>query len=445
MLLSWMMAHPLFLRIVRVPHGGKSEDDKFLVGSLPGHVSEWHTRTLDVCGVHVTTSPTLTAETGRGVTATTIVASTSQSASRSSSAVAKRASRLRFWVVWLLPPLVVIALLLGGEVTFMDSDSEFSYRHLEVGEVLIRVAEPLGGQPFQNLSKLSLAHDESGFYVLDSFAGRIHRLNVDGTIQASMGSLGEGPGEMGMPISISAVEEGVWALDSRNATALLFGPDGELLKTLTFADNPATAFAPLDRELVVPGFVSPSSGENGAPLLAHVSDGEVRSIANDGIRVPDLLSGSGLIDRIQGWVLAPLSENEVAIFLNGSVLSGWRLSLSQDYREVLRLEPIPIPGGIVDFVRNVKAPDPELRLRPLTGVRVVDEDIWVMTNGLGPDLFGFTASLHPGDNRVSLVYPGDLTGEWIMDAIVLSDRVVAITATEFIVARLHPVVRGPDM
>ena len=357
--------------------------------------------------------------------------------------MAKRTGPFRFWLAWLLPPFAVVVLLLGGEATLIDSDPAFRYRHLEVGEVLKRVTEPPGEQPFQSLVKLALAHDESAFYVLDSFAGRIHRLDLEGTVQASMGALGEGPGEMGMPTSIGTVEEGVWALDSRNAEALLFGPDGQLLTTLTFEENPATAFAPMDRVIVVPGFVDPSSGGNGAPLLAQVTHGGVRTIADNGIRrIPNLLAESGLVDRIQGWTMARLPGNEVAIVLNGSTLNGWRLSLSQDYGEVLALEQIPIPKGIVDFVRDLKAPAPGLRLRPLTGVRVVGDDIWVMTNGLGPELFGFTASLRPGDNRVDLIYPGRLSGEWIMDAIVLSDRVVAITATELIVARVHPRVRG---
>lgn len=137
-------------------------------------------------------------------------------------------------------------------------------------------------------------------------------------------------------------------------------------------------------------------------------------------------------------MLAPVSRLEVAIFLNGSVLQGWRLALSDNYREVVGIESISVPESIVDLVRNVESPEPDLRLRPLTGVRTVGEDLWVMTNGLGPDLFGFTAPLGSGDNRVSLVYPGVLADEWVMDAIVLHDRIVAITATEILILSVHP-------
>ena len=266
---------------------------------------------------------------------------------------------------------------------------------------------------------------------------------------ASMGSLGEGPGEMGMPTAIRAVENGVWALDSRNAKALLFGPDGRVLKTLAFEENPATIFAPMAGGLVVPGAVSPIAGETGAPLLAHVSEDGIRNLVTEGVEVPEVLARSGFMDRVMGWTLAPVSGHEVAIFLNGSVLAGWRLALSQDYREIVEIESISIPQGIVDLVRNVKSPEPDLRLRPLTGVRTVGENLWVMTNGLGPDLFGFTAPLGSGagDDRrslVSLVYPGALADKWVMDAIVLPDRIIAITANEILILGVHPCAHGSD-
>ena len=361
-----------------------------------------------------------------------------RSASRSSDAVTKRKGPFRFWAAWLLPPMVVVVVLFGTRMTILDGGPSDSYLTWQAGRIMTRVVEADPGLPFQNLTQLAVDHDESGFYALDSFAGRVHRLDLEGTVLTSMGSLGEGPGEMGMPTAIRAVEDGVWALDSRNARALLFGPDGQVLKTLAFEENPATIFAPLPGGLVVPGLVSPTPGDIDAPLLAHVSEDGVRAIVTDGVEVPEVLARSGFMDRIQGWMLAPVSRLEVAIFLNGSVLEGWRLALSDNYREVVGIESISVPESIVDLVRNVETPEPDLRLRPLTGVRKVGEDLWVMTNGLGPDLFGFTAPLGSGDNRVSLVYPGVLADEWVMDAIVLHDRIVAITATEILILSVHP-------
>lgn len=349
----------------------------------------------------------------------------------------KRKSPLRFWASWLLPPAFVLTLLFGIRITG-NGDVSDPYVTWKVGRVETRVAEADPALPFQNLTQLALGHDESFFYALDSFAGRIHRFDLEGTVLASMGSLGKGPGEMGMPTAIRAVEDGVWALDSGNARALLFGPYGQVLKTLAFEENPATIFAPLAGGLVVPGLVSPSPGDTGAPLLAHVSEDGIRALATDGVEVPEVLARSGFMDRIQGWMLAPVSEYEVALLRNGSVLEGWWLALSHDYREIAEIESISIPESIVDLVRDVEVPEPDLQLRPLTGVRTVGEDLWVMTNGLGPDLFGFTAPPGSGDNRVSLVYPGVLADEFIVDAIVLFDRVVAITPTEVLILEAHP-------
>ena len=359
-----------------------------------------------------------------------------------------RTSPLRFWASWLLPVAVALIVLFGARVTW-NSGPSVQYMTWQAGPVTTTVVEADPGLPFQNLAQLALTHDEFGFYVLDSFAGRIHRLDLEGTVVASMGSLGEGPGEMGMPTAIRAVEDGVWALDSRNAKALLFGPDGRVLKTLAFEENPATIFAPMAGGLVVPGAVSPIPGETGAPLLAHVSEDGIRTLGTEGVEVPEVLARSGFMDRAMGWTLAPVSAHEVAIFLNGSVLAGWRLALSQDYREIVEIESISIPQGIVDLVRNVKSPEPDLRLRPLTGVRTVGENLWVMTNGLGPDLFGFTAPLGSGagDDRrslVSLVYPGALADKWVMDAIVLPDRIIAITANEILILGVHPCAHGSE-
>lgn len=361
-----------------------------------------------------------------------------QSASRSSDAVIKRKGPLRFWTAWLLPPAVVVVILFGTEMTILDGGPSDSYLTWQVGQIMTRVEEADPGLPFQSLTQLTVAQDESGFYALDSFAGRVHRLDLEGTVLASMGSIGEGPGEMGMPTAIRAVEDGVWALDSRNAKALLFGPDGQVLKTLAFEENPATIFAPVAGGLVVPGLVSPIPEGVDAPLLAHVSEDGVHAIVTDGVEVPEVLAGSGFMDRVRGWMLAPVSGQEVAVFLNGSVLKGWRLVLSDNYREVVEIKSISVPESIVDLVRSVESPEPDLQLRPLTGVRTVGEDLWVMTNGLGPDLFGFTAPLGSGGNRMSLVYPGVLADEWVMDAIVLPDRIVAITATEILILGVHP-------
>lgn len=75
-----------------------------------------------------------------------------------------------------------------------------------------------------------------------------------------------------------------------------------------------------------------------------------------------------------------------------------------------------------------------MQVRPVSGVRVVGDDLWIMTNGVGPELLGFTMPRNR-DDRVVLVYPGELYKKGLIDSIVLPDRIIAASATEIVIAR----------
>ena len=288
---------------------------------------------------------------------------------------------------------------------------------------------------FQSIIALALAHDQQSFYALDSFARRIHRIDLDGTVQASMGSGGSGPGELAGPVSIHTVAEGVWVLDTDNMRATLFGADGNMLNAITL-EAPAFSFVPVSGgAVVVPATLLTARGSQERPPLLFRVDGEgSHGVEPDaGVVLPDLLASSGPGERFM-WQLARVSDDAIAI-VDRSSLAAWRVSLSPDSRRISGVEPLAVPEGIRAWVRSIEPPEPDMRLMAVSGVRIVDQKLWVMTTGLGRNLLGFTSPL--AGNAVELVLPGPLGDEELIDAIVLPDRVIATNLTEVILAELR--------
>ena len=291
---------------------------------------------------------------------------------------------------------------------------------------------------FQSIIGLALAHDQQSFYALDSFARRIYRMDLDGTVQASMGGGGSGPGELAGPVSIHTVAEGVWVLDTENMRATLFGPDGNMLNAITL-EAPAFSFAPVGGDaVVVPATAltarGRSNGQERPSLLFRVDGQGSQAVMPDaGVVLPDLLASSGPGERFM-WQLAHVSDAAIAI-VDRSSLDAWRVSLSPDARRISGVEPLAVPEGIRSWVRSIEPPEPDMRLMAVSGVRMIDERLWLMTPGLGGALLGFTSPL--AGNAVELVLPGALSGQEVMDAIVLSDRVIATNLAEVLFAELR--------
>lgn len=79
--------------------------------------------------------------------------------------------------------------------------------------------------------------DDVGFdaagnlYVLDSQASQIHVLSQDGTLLRSMGTPGQGPGELGQTRGMTVFEDGTVAVfDIMKFGLVVYGPDGEWVR-----------------------------------------------------------------------------------------------------------------------------------------------------------------------------------------------------------------------
>ena len=353
----------------------------------------------------------------------------------------KKTSWLRFWISWIIPIVIVWIIVFGTDIDTgapsisLDSDSAFLYERREVQGPLRRIEGPGPMDLFESIIGLALAHDQQSFYALDSFAGRIHRMDLDGTVQASMGGRGSGPGELAGPVSIRTVAEGVWVLDTDNLRATLFGPDGNMLNAITL-EAPAFSFAPVgdDAVLVPAAMLTARRSQESPPLLLRVDGQGSEDVMPDaGVVLPDLLASTDIGERFQ-WVLGRVSNDAIAI-IDRSSLAAWRVALSPDARRIVGVEPLAVPEGIRAWVQRIEPPEPDMRLMAVSGVRVVDDKLWVMTTGVGRDLLGFTSPLD--GSAVDLVLPGALSDQELMDAIVLPERVIATNLTEVILAELR--------
>ena len=211
-----------------------------------------------------------------------------------------------------------------------------------------------------------------------------------------------------------------------------------MLNAITL-EFPAFSFAPVSGDaVVVPATVlrirGRSNCQESPPLLFRVDGQGSQGVLPDaGVVLPDLLASSGPRDRFM-WRLARVSDDAIAIVYRSS-LAAWRVSLSPDARRISGVEPVAVPEGIRAWVRGIEPPEPDMRLMAVSGVRVVDNKLWLMTTGLGSDLLGFTSPL--AGSAVELVLPGPLGEEELIDAVVLSDRVIATNLTEVILAELR--------
>lgn len=338
------------------------------------------------------------------------------------------------------PALVAPLLLVAGcsEAARIDGDPSYHYDRFEVRSIITTVSEPRPNDVFGNLTKLELAHDQRSFYVLDYSENTIHRVDLEGVVQATMGGTGGGPGELDRVSAIKASPDGVWVLDG-GGRAVLFGPDGDELAVLGFEGTWTPDIVPTTDGLILPTIRLPRN-DGGGLLLSHVTSGGQGAIETVGVDLPDGMVDRdlmNLVNRMGNWTVAGVSDHEFAIVTNDGRLDGWRVAVDSGYRQVTEIKPLGIPEGIVKFVRSIESPAPGMTLMAVSGMRAVGARLWVGTPGLGADLLAFSVPDSVGD-RVDLVYPGVLTEWWVRDAIVLRDRVIAITGTEVHIASVEP-------
>lgn len=331
-----------------------------------------------------------------------------------------------------------------GGASCISYENPVPTRRMEVGRVLARVSQPDSAGVFESLSSLAVAPDAQSVYVLDRLAARVHRVSVAGEVLATFGRRGQGPHEMARPVAVRAGERGVWVLDAERGRFLLFTPDGEFVEAV--APNaswlPGTTFAPVGDGVVFPDLSSIVSTEGGETLLAHARAADDGFVSLD-VSVPipeELASGSdlrGMTERQIGWVLQAVSPGEVALALNRSTPSVWSVRWRGEHiTEVELLRIPPEVGEAVNEILQADRPPPGAELRPITGVHAVNGRLWVTTGGIQPKLLAF--SVPPSPRMVpTVIGPGSLSGgDRIRDAVVIGQRLIAITETEILWAEL---------
>jgi len=275
---------------------------------------------------------------------------------------------------------------------------------------------------------LALADDEQSVYVLDQGNYQVHRIDLDGNHLASMGSEGEGPGEFKRAVAIQAAEGGgVWVLDSGNGRVTRFGQDGALIETVNATKAVGITFSPFDNGILVPTTgAHPLEDPDGQAetLLTFLSATGTRELVNPPV-VPSVLASAEFLERMAGWLLAPIAPGEVAIVLSSSDPHGWRAFVDAAAQEVDSLVPLPIPGDVRRRLAEVEV-EPDAQFRPFHRVEMVGERLWTVSVGM-VDPVAFSIPLAEGEPSVRVLAEG--LNRWreglrVQDIIVLDDRMI---------------------
>jgi hypothetical protein len=104
-------------------------------------------------------------------------------------------------------------------------------------EVAIKGSGEIEEQMFQSINTLDV--DEGGnFYILDEQAGNIKVFDQDGGFTKTIGRKGQGPGEFGLPISLTLTPDRHIVVNEMGQRKILFFErDGTYLKQISLADK----------------------------------------------------------------------------------------------------------------------------------------------------------------------------------------------------------------
>ncbi len=111
-------------------------------------------------------------------------------------------------------------------------------QHSDTGEVKNWLVERAAG-PFNHTTEM-IRHPNGDIYVTDGYRNaRVHRFAADGTLKASWGAPGSGPGQFHLPHSIAYDDSGkLYVADRSNKRIQIFTPDGEYLGEWTGMGGP---------------------------------------------------------------------------------------------------------------------------------------------------------------------------------------------------------------
>lgn len=345
------------------------------------------------------------------------------------------ATRLRR-PIWL--PLTVLGLAL---CTSPDDPAPESFPDI----VIVRPGDTLAIFPARGdtsvllarVNGLALADNEQSVYVLDGGNYRVHHINLDGNHLASMGSQGEGPGELESPVAMRAAEGGgVWVLDSQHQRITRFGPDGALVETANPGKAIGFTLSPFGEGVLAPTMGAPPFLDpDGHPetLLTFFSAADTWQLAGPPT-VPPVLSSADFFERMTGWKFAPVSAGEVAILLSSSEPRGWRAFADAAAERVDSLVELPIPGDVRQRLAEVEV-EPDGRFRPFSRVEMAGDRLWVVSVGM-VDPVAFTIPLAEGEPSLRVLAEG--LNRWreglrIQDIIVLDDRMIVARDIEVLI------------
>ena len=127
-----------------------------------------------------------------------------------------------------------------GDVIIVRNPKEPIYSEpvLELTEdLVVEGSEETEERMFQSISMLDV--DEEGrLYILDEQAGNIKVFDRDGGFTKTIGRKGQGPGEFGLPISLTLTpDRQIIVNDMGQRKILFFDRDGKYLKQLSIADK----------------------------------------------------------------------------------------------------------------------------------------------------------------------------------------------------------------
>ena len=206
-----------------------------------------------------------------------------------------------------------------------------------------------------------------------------------------------------------------------------------MARTLNLGGVVAGTFVPAASGLVMPVAGAPTSAQPVEPF-AYVSDEGAAPLRTDQTARRALRVLDDVAERLYGLRMAAVGENQAVLVRNGAELAAWRAVLDDDAQRIRELSSLTIPQPALDAIGRLEDPASDMKVRPVSSVRLVGDDLWVMTNGVGPELLGFTVP-RSRDDAVVLAYPGELYKKGLIDSIVLPDRIIAASATEIVVAQ----------
>jgi len=302
-----------------------------------------------------------------------------------------------------------------------------------LGDTIV-VFPPPGGPILAGVRQLALSADQQSVYVLDA-GPAVHRIALDGTLLASFGRSGEGPGELTRPIAMQPTSDGgIWVLDRQRFT--LYTPDGSVVRILPLTNRAAATFAPVggDQEVVVPAGQPMVPGE---ALFTRVGDSGIEDLENISPDLPAPLSGSHFSERFLGWKLAPLGAREIAIVLNGPVLRGWRVYVAEGLQAVDSVIELAMPTTVARVIARESelAAMPDARPSPLWRVGTVAGRLWIVSTGLPNGPLAFTVPFRRGDPSLEVPAKEGFHNRErrVRDVVVLSDRVFLAYEVEVVV------------